>query len=281
LKKISATTVSDSSKRQYHIGLKPGELAEKIVLVGDPARVELFEKQFEKIRVKSSHRQYVTITGTHNGMEISVLATGMGQDATEIAVIECCQITRSPSFIRCGSSGSLKKEVNVGDFVISQASVRLDKTTDYFVHEGYPAFAHSDIVIALGSACEHVGVKFHVGITASAPGFYGAQGREVKGFPVRFSDLPDLLGRQNVTNFEMETSTLFTLAALRGVRAGAVCAVFANRPKDEFGNEAKRKQAEEKSVEITLQAFSFLNQMDQLKAKRRVPIWVPHPENLK
>ena len=270
---LNATTVSDKDGGQYHIGCKPGDLNEYILLVGDPARAAKVGKLFDKIRFETQHREYVTVSGTYKGIELSVLATGIGQDNTEIALIEACQITKNPTFIRCGSCSSLQKEPNLGDLVVSTGAVRMDNTSSYFVTDGYPAVAHSDVLLALGTACQKNQTPFHVGLTASAPGFYGAQGREIPGFPIRFPNLQDDLSRMNVMNLEMETATLFVLASLRGIRAGAVCAVYGNRPKNAFADEKKRNTAEKSCIEASLGAFEILQKMDA--QKKDLPLWLP------
>jgi uridine phosphorylase len=275
LKRSNATNIADEAGRRYHIGLKPGDLAERILLVGDPGRVELVVKRFSKIKFRAAHREFVTATGTYKGMDLSVMGTGIGPDNTEIAVIEACQITKNPLFLRCGTTGGLQPEIRVGDLIISKAALRLDSTTDFFVHEAYPAVADPEVVLAVATACAAAGARFHIGITATAPGFYGAQGRPMPGFPVRFPNLPDDLARQGVTNFEMEAGALFTLASLRKVRAGAVCVTVASRPRNEFADEAAQRKGENLCVDVSLKTFEILKAMDQEKKRRKLPMWVP------
>ncbi len=275
MKRSNATNIQDEAGHRYHIGLKPGDLAERILLVGDPGRVDLVVKRFSKVRFRAAHREFVTVTGTYKGMEVSVMGTGIGPDNTEIALIEACQITKNPTFLRCGTTGGLQPEIKLGDLIISKGALRLDSTTDFFVHETYPAVAHPDAVLALATACAATGSRFHVGITATAPGFYGAQGRNVPGFPVRFPNLPDELARQGVTNFEMEASALFVLSSLRGIRAGAVCVTVAGRPRNEFADEETQKKGENRCVDVSLRAFEILKFMDQERKRRHLPIWVP------
>ncbi len=232
-------------------------------------------KRFDSTRTEKRHREFVLFTGTHKKLELSVLATGIGEDNTEIAVIEAVQITKNPTFIRCGSCSSLQPGPKLGDLILSRGSVRLGNTSLYYVSEGYPAIADSDVLLALGTACQTLHLPFHVGITACAPGFYGAQGRELPGFPLRDPELPERLAKMNVLNFEMETATLFSLASLRGLRAGAICAVYGNRPRDEFADEPMRAKAEEHCIEATLEAFHQLAQMDEEQKSAGTPLWLP------
>ena len=104
-------------------------------------------------------------------MRLSVMSTGMGPDNTEIVLAEVLEITDQPTFVRVGSSGGLQPNIGLGDLVVSTGAVRLENTTDFYVHPGYPAIAHRDVVQALDAACRELGFAYHVGITATAPGF--------------------------------------------------------------------------------------------------------------
>lgn len=274
MSKISSETVVNQG-RQYHIGCAPGDLAEYILLVGDPGRVQRVAQNFDSVRFENQHREFFSATGNYQGLELSVLSTGAGQGSTEVAVIEACQVTKNPTFIRCGSTGSIQPEPQLGDLIISSGSVRLDNTMSCYVDEGYPALASTDVVLALGLACKQTQARFHVGLTASAPGFYGAQGREVPGFSLKNPGLPEKLAKMNIMNFEMESATIFVLSLLRGVRAGAICAVFANRRGDEFADQKMREAAEKKCIETSLKAFLNLKKMDAEREKQGTPIWLP------
>jgi uridine phosphorylase len=265
----SAEQVSTGKGRQYHIGLAPGEVAPYILLCGDPARAGKVAQHFDKIRCERANREYVTYTGTYRGLEMSVMGTGIGPDNMEIAIVELSQIVQNPAFIRIGSCGALQPEIKLGELVVSTGSVRLENTSTYFVPEGYPAVAHHEIVLALISACEQSGVKSHVGLTATAPGFYGAQARKIPGFPPRFPDLPDHLREIGVKNLEMESSTLFTLAQVSGARAGMVCAVYANRPHNRFADSSKKDRGEKMAIQAGLAAFQQLARMDAWKKRYR------------
>ncbi|MFA4874513.1 MAG: nucleoside phosphorylase [bacterium] len=269
----SAEVVATKEGKQYHIGCGPGDVAPNILLCGDPARAHRVARFFSEARDPIQSREYVTITGRYRGMPLTVMATGMGPDNTEIAVVELSQIVKNPTFIRIGSSGALKKGIELGDLVISTGAVRLENTSTSFVVEGYPAVAHHEVVVALLEAARRLRFTHHVGLTATAPGFYGAQARKVPGFPPRDPELPARLDAMNVSNFEMESSCLFTLAALSGARAGAVCAIYANRHKNEFIDSEAMDGAEKRCIETGLAAFEVLAMMDAAKADAKW--WTP------
>lgn len=258
---LSAQRVQTSEGRQYHLGAAPGELAELILLVGDPERAERVSRRFDGVRFAHQNRDYRIYSGTHRGRDMSVICVGMGSGCMEIALVELCQITRDPILIRAGSSGALQPDIQLGDMIISQGAVRLETASLGYVEPGFPAFAHAEAQVALVRASVELGVRFHVGVTATAAGFYGAQGRSVPGFAPRDPELLDRLTRQGVKNLEMETSCLLTIAALRGLRAGAVCAAFANRSQDAFIDPEAMTVAEDQVVEVGLSALHHLAAM--------------------
>ena len=273
----TATNPRGADDRQYHIGLRRGEVAPSILLVGDPTRARrVVEAHFESYGEPVCEREYVTYTGVYRGRPMSVMGTGMGAANTEIAVIELCQCFEDPTkiaIVRSGSCGGLQAHLELGDLVITQAAYRLEETTLAFVGPGYPASAHPEAVIALLWAAEELGARHHLGITATAAGFYGAQGREQPGFPPRDGKVEATLARQAVTNLEMETSALLTLSTLRGFRAGAVCAVYANRVHDTFIHHDDKGPAETRCVEVALRSLDRLAQMAELRGDR--PCWHP------
>ena len=262
-------------ERQYHIGLGPGELAEYILLPGDPDRTARIAARLDTIELERRHREFASVTGTYRGERISVVSTGIGTDNVEIVVAEILAITERPTFIRVGSCGTLQPEVALGDLIISTGAVRLEATTSFFVHDGYPAIADYEAVIALIEAAERLGHRNHVGITATAPGFFGAQGRPIPQLPIRYPDLAEDMARQRVMNFEMEASALLVFASLAGCRAGVVCAVYANRTTGEFIGGAMKDAAETACVETGLESLLVLAQIDAQKRTASTDRWRP------
>lgn len=249
--------------RQYHIALERGELAEYILLVGDPGRVAKVSRLWDSIELERSNREITTATGTYGGMRVSAMSTGMGTDNVEIVLAEVMEITDEPSFIRIGSSGALQPDIALGDLVVSIGAVRLENTTDFYVHPGYPAIAHRDVVTALERACQQRGYAHHLGLTATASGFYAPQGRQMRTLPVRYPQLAEELRRQRVANLEMESSALFVLTALAGLRAGTVCAAYAQRVDGTFLEGAAKEAAEARCIDAGLTGIHLLWQGDQ------------------
>jgi uridine phosphorylase len=269
----SAEIVKTPEGKQYHLATKPGDVASTILLVGDPARADKVATRFSRIDVRRASREFVTVTGVYDGAPLTVTATGIGTDNTEIAVIELSQCVENPTFIRVGSSGALQDDIELGELVISTGAVKLESTSSYFVPEGFPSVAHHEVILALIEGAAKTGSKAHVGLTATACGFYGAQARKVPGFPIRDPELPAKLAQMGVKNFEMEASLLFTLAQIRGVRAGAVCAVYASRTGNAFVDSDLKEKAEAACIECGLEAVKVLRRMD--RARGEAPRWRP------
>ncbi len=264
-----------AGERQYHIELGPGDLAEYILLPGDPDRTSRIAARFESIEVEHQHREFHSATGIYRGQRMSVVSTGIGTDNVEIVVAEILAITERPTFIRVGSCGALQPEMALGDLVITTGAVRLESTTSFFVHDGYPAVADYEAVAALVEAAARLGHRTHVGVTATAPGFFGAQGRPIPQLPIRYPDLAEEMARQRVMNFEMEASALLVLATLARCRAGVVCAVYANRTTGDFVSGDVKDAAEAACVETGLGSLLVLADMDRQKREAATDRWRP------
>jgi uridine phosphorylase len=263
------------TERQYHIDLAPGEVADYILLPGDPDRTDRIATLLDDVELQRRHREFNSVTGHHRGLRISVVATGIGTDNVEIVMAELLAITARPTFLRIGSCGVLHDDVEIGDLVISTAALRLEATTAFYVEEGYPAVADYSAVAALLEAAARTGRTAHLGLTATAPGFYAAQGRAIPRLPLRFPELATRMAAQGVVNFEMEASAVLTLAALAGCRAGVVCTVFAQRPSGRFATVEQRRSAEDDLIDTGLEALHVLAAMDEQREQAGERHWRP------
>ena len=264
MEKIGASElIINSDGSVFHLHLKPEELADTVILVGDPGRVELVSSFFDTVEVSKASREFVSATGTYKGCRITVLSTGIGCDNLDIVMTELDALVnidfssrqvkeklRSLRVLRIGTSGAIQPDIPVGSFVFSHISIGADgllnwyadrdevsykEMEDAFVaHTGWdsrlpaPYFARaSQELIDLFA---DVTVK---GVTVSASGFYGPQGRVLR-VPLAMPDMMEKFESfrfddWRVTNFEMEGSALAGLAAKLGHRAGTVCCIIANR----------------------------------------------------
>ena len=257
-------TVSDG--KQYHIACGQGDLAEYLLVPGDPDRVPKVAGFWDFAKEVSCHREFRSFTGKYKGVPVSALSSGIGPACMAIAVNEASRVGVH-TFIRVGSTGAIQKDINCGDLIISSAAVRLDYTSNCYIMPEYPAVANYEILLALIEAAEELGIdRYHVGITATTADFYAGQNRPIpKGTVSPPQDLLPILQKAGILNFEMEAATLFTLASLKGLRAGSVCAVYANRCKDEF----KPGAGEESAIKVANEATRILNNWDRRKRKEK------------
>ena len=240
----------DSEGRLYHIGLRKSDVGRVAFLPGDPDRVPLIAKHLKEPRLISSHREYITYGGYVDEEFVVAMSTGIGGPAAAIAVEELARLGVE-LMIRIGTCGAIDPRAKVGSLVIAEAAVRLDGTTRQYVMEGYPAAATPEVVIALKESASSLKREFLTGITASTDAFYPGQGRpSFKNYLPSGAKtiIPDLRAAK-VLCFEMESSTLFTLGRLFGVRTGALFAVGGNRVTDEFTAGAGIEGAIEVAVE--------------------------------
>ena len=270
----------------YHLDLRPGELANIIITVGDPDRVKKVSKHFDSVEVKRQHREFVTHTGTIGAKRISVVSTGIGPDNIDIVLNELDALVNIDfetrqirdrlthlTIIRIGTSGSLQADVPVDSFVASTHGIGLDNLLNYYRRESNEeemqiiqsfiahtqignAFSQPYIAAAGTSVLKHFVNGFHQGITVTCPGFYGPQGRVLRlGLtnPDLINRLTEFnLGQHRITNFEMETSAIYGLSKLLGHQSLSLSAIVANRIEKKFSKDggAAVENLIQKSLEV-------------------------------
>jgi len=218
------TTVDKSSTgitgRQYHVGVELGEISDVVLMPGDPFRVQRIADHLEDVVEVAHRREYRTVVGSYEGRRITACSSGMGCPSTAIGVEELAR-AGATTFIRVGSSAALQPHIGVGDLIVSEGSLRTDGTTAAYVPAGYPAVPDLELTVALTATARRLGEErgfaVHAGINATSDAFY--------------AETPELissLSAVGVTNLEMESSAMFVVARLRGLRAGMVCAVSGN-----------------------------------------------------
>jgi uridine phosphorylase len=254
---------------QYHLEVSDDDVAAAVLLPGNPERVSKVTDAWDDATVVAEHREYRTATGAYDGTPISVTSTGIGSPSAAIAVEELARVGAN-TLIRVGSCGAIQPEIDVGDLIITSGAVRQESTSSEYVRDDYPAVADHAVVAALAAAAERLGYDYHVGLTASTDSFYAGQSREgFRGFRGRDSeaDIEELV-EAGVLNFEMEASAILTLAGIYGLRAGAVCTVYADRTTGEFRVEGERRAARTAS-----EAVSILAAMDERVADSDAGTW--------
>jgi len=193
-------------------------LPDRILVVGDPGRLESVAGYLEDVTELSRNREYHSISGNYKGTTIGAVSHGVGSAGAGACFEELCE-AGSTRIIRAGSAGGLQSSVGAGDLVIARAAVREDGLSPRLVPPGYPATATPDIVIAMREAARSSGIDAHEGLVLTSDLFYPHQ--------VLGSDLP-LWQRAGITAVEMEAATLFVVCSLHGVETGAVLAIDGN-----------------------------------------------------
>jgi uridine phosphorylase len=267
--------------RVYHINLKAEDIADDVIVVGDQHRVAQISKFFSKIEFKTEHREFVTHTGIFNGKRVTVLSTGIGTDNIDIVMneldaavninLETRELNpthRKLNVVRLGTSGALQADIPVNGIVVSSHGLGLDGLLNFYdnwesvgekniseafiKHTGWlPNLPYPYCVKASDQLIAKFQQGTHIGITATAPGFYGPQGRQIR-LKAAMPNLNELLtdfrlGDHRITNFEMETSALYGLGKLLNHNCLTACVIIANRVRKEFTGDYT------KSVEILIQ----------------------------
>lgn len=272
----------------FHIHIRPEQLADNVILVGDPGRVEMFRPLLDSIEAEGASREFVWLTGSCNGKRFTVLSTGIGTDNIDIVMTELDALAnvdfstrevkpehRTLNILRIGTCGAIQPEIPLGAFIFSHISIGCDGLLNWY--EGRDGIALLDFEEAFK---KHVHWDRHLpdpyfvrasdklirkfedctvkGMTVSASGFYGPQGRVVR----QGLAMPDMLadfesfeyGGYKITNFEMEGSALAGMAAKLGHNAGTVCCAIAHRYLKDANTDYKPRVAE--LVKLALERLS-------------------------
>ena len=242
-----------NESEQYHLAVAPGDVAETVLLPGDPGRVETITDSWTASRRVAAHREYITETGRVEETPVSVTSTGIGSPSAAIAVEELAAVG-AETLIRVGSCGALQDSIEPGDLVIATGALRREGTSAEYVEPAYPAVADHEVVTALVTAAERLENPYHCGILASTDSFTVGQGRAGHGGYRPDPSFVEDLAERNVLAAEMEASAILTLSSLYGLRAGAVCTVFADRTGETFEVTGEKRAAETASLAVHLLA---------------------------
>lgn len=274
----------------YHLDMRPEELATTIITVGDPDRVKLISKYFDKIETKSHHREFVSHTGIIGKKRITVVSTGIGTDNIDIVLNELDALanidfetrTIKKNFsqldiIRIGTAGSLQADIPVDSFVVSSHGLGIDNLLNFYRHEQneeekellhsfvtltqmHNRFSYPYINSASASLIKHFVSGYHHGITVTCPGFYGPQGRVLRlglSNPTLIDKLTQFrFGNYRIANFEMETAGIYGLGKIFNHHCLSISAIVANRVTKQFSKDANATM--EKLVMKTIEIVSDL-----------------------
>lgn len=216
---------------QYHIRCRPGDVGEAVLLPGDPGRVESIARMLERPRLIAKNREYTTVTGELDGRPVSVCSTGIGSPSTAIAIEELAAIGAN-TFIRVGTTGSIQKGVSFSDLVVATAAVRDEGTTPAYAPLAYPAVADFDLVQGMLAAGRQRGYRVHPGIVRSHDSLYPDLHAGTMPRREELQQAIEVWHRSRVLANDMESSAIFVISSLRGLRGASVLTVV-NEPGEE------------------------------------------------
>lgn len=238
-------------KMEYHIRVKPGEVARCVLLPGDPARAELISKRFDKAKEIAFNREFRTFTGEVGGVPITVTSTGIGCPSSAIAVEELAKCG-ADTFIRVGTAGAVNPKVKTGELVIANAAVREEGTSPQYVPLSYPAVANLEVTNALIEAARRLEVKHHVGLAVSKDSFYSEEPERVP-LAEESAQRWKVWQRARVLATEMECSTIYTLCSINGWRGGGVLAIIGP-----IGKIVDPHAGIDKAIDVAIEAVKIL-----------------------
>lgn len=271
-KKTELITNKDGSI--FHLNLLPGDISDKIIIVGDPGRVEMLASLMHEIRVRKENREFRTVTGYFENTEITVISSGIGTDNIDILVNELDALANidlktgivkqepvSLTFVRIGTSGGLRADIPAGSFILTETAIGFDGLLHFY--EGYDWILDTGLSDSLAEYLEWPDTlsypyavnaskelvdlfsreNFRKGITISAPGFYAPQGRRLR-LETFDNEINNKLSEfsyrgRTISNYEMESSAIYGLSALLGHKAITICLVIGNRVTGEFVQDYK------------------------------------------
>ena len=206
---------------QYHIACRPGDVGRYILLPGDPGRVPLIASFLDGAKEVAHNREYLTYTGSLDGVKVSVTSTGIGCPSTAIAVEELARVG-ADTFIRVGTSGKVQPSLESGDLIVVTGAVRDEGTSGQYMPLAFPAIADLDVVNCLRDACRAAAVPHHVGLTQSKDSFYGETEPDRMPVAERLNSRWQAWVQGGVLCSEMEAAALFVISSVLGKRAGGL-----------------------------------------------------------
>lgn len=255
---------SEDESRQYHIQVAQGEVGRYVIMPGDPKRCVKIAQYFDDPVLIADNREYITYTGTLDGVKVSVTSTGIGGPSASIAMEELCRCG-ADTFVRIGTCGGMQTEVKSGDVVIATGAIRMEGTSKEYAPIEYPAVADLEVTNALVSAAKTKGFPYHAGVVECKDAFYGQH--EPEKMPVGY----ELLSKWEAWKImgclasEMESAALFIAAGKLRVRAGSCFLVVANQEREKLGLENPVVHDTDMAIQAAVEAIRNLIKEDKAK----------------
>lgn len=239
---------AEGSGKQYHTGVSSDTIGKYVILPGDPKRCEKIAKHFENAKLVADCREYVTYTGTLDGVKVSVTSTGIGGPSASIAIEELSKCG-AHTFLRVGTCGGMQKEVCGGDLVIANGAIRMEGTSKEYAPIEYPAVPDVTAMNALIHAAESADIRYHVGVVQCKDSFFGQHEPEVMPVSYELENKWQAWIRMGCLASEMESAALFIAGSFLKVRVASCMLVIANQERAKMG--LPNPQVHETEIAIT------------------------------
>lgn len=255
---------SEDPSRQYHIQVAKGEVGRYVIMPGDPKRCVKIAQYFDDPVLVADNREYITYTGTLDGVKVSVTSTGIGGPSASIAMEELYKCG-ADTFVRIGTCGGMQTEIKSGDVVIATGAIRMEGTSREYAPIEYPAVADLDVTNALVAAAKELGHTYHAGVVQCKDAFYGQH--EPERMPVSYELLNkwEAWKRMGCKASEMESAALFIAASHLRVRCGSNFLVVGNQERNALGMENPIVHDTEAAITVAVEAIRKLIKADREK----------------
>ena len=252
---------SEDASRQYHIQVAKGEVGRYVIMPGDPKRCVKITQYFDNPVLIADNREYITYTGTLDGVKVSVTSTGIGGPSASIAMEELSRCG-ADTFVRIGTCGGMQPEVKSGDIVIATGAIRMEGTSREYAPIEYPAVANLDVTNALVAAAKEKGLSCHTGVVQCKDAFYGQH--EPEAMPVGYELLNkwEAWKKMGCLASEMESAALFIAAGKLRARAGSCFLVLANQEREKLGLDNPVVHDTDMAIQVAVEAVRKLIRED-------------------
>ncbi len=248
---------TEGSGKQYHTGIGPEDIGEYVIMPGDPKRCAKIAEHFDNAKLVADVREYVTYTGTLEGVKVSVTSTGIGGPSAAIAIDELAK-SGAKTFIRVGTCGGMQEDVLGGDIVIATGAVRMEGTSREFAPIEYPAVADLSVTNALVQAAEALNVPHHTGVVQCKDSFFGQHEPEIMPVSYELESKWQAWLRMGCLASEMESAALFIAGQFLRVRVGSCFLVVANQERAKKGLSNKQAHDTELAIKTAVEALRIL-----------------------
>lgn len=257
---------SENAEKQYHIQVGKGDVGKYVILPGDPKRCAKIAKYFDNAELVADSREFVTYTGTLDGVKVSVTSTGIGGPSASIAMEELV-MAGADTFVRIGTCGGMQTDVLSGDIVIANGAIRMEGTSKEYAPIEFPAVPSFEVLTALKKAAVTLETRHHVGVVQCKDAFYGQHSPEKMPVSYELLNKWEAWKRLGCLASEMESAALFIVASSLGVRMGSCFLVMANQEREKLGLENPVVHDTDMAVRVAVEAIRNLIREDAEKNK--------------